>query len=443
MQDKPVTLIVSDLHVGGGPADAGDDHVHHKSQFVNFLRSQASTTRGRDGELELIINGDFLEFAQTDTDAFGLLSDDCWCTELQSLRKLNTILAGHPLLFEELQRFQRAGNLVTIAAGNHDVDLFWPAVQARLRQAAGEGIRFEVGQEWVERHDGGLQIGHGHMSDPANRFRNWARPVVTAAFGVECLEMCPGTLFMVKFVNKLEARYPFADNLLPVTKLAAVLLSDDTAGFASVGWMFACFVATTSGTTMGSAGNSNYGARLLTRLQHSPGRSRRLAAILEQFGMQREAVLVDTGALTKDGLASLMFALLGKIEAPLWDELFELPRSGSTLGTNGVTLSAIAHAGFVDGKARLREVAQARSTLKNASVIVMGHTHQPDRVDLAAGAQYFNPGSWTRYLELAPGRSVTLDDLKQEDQYPFQLNCVRVERADAALHSEMLCVDEG
>ena len=49
---------------------------------------------------------------------------------------------------------------------------------------------------------------------------------------------------MVKFVNKLEAKYPFADNSR-LTKLAWVLLSD-TSGFASVGWMFTRLIATTS-----------------------------------------------------------------------------------------------------------------------------------------------------------------------------------------------------
>jgi len=34
--------------------------------------------------------------------------------------------------------------------------------------------------------------------------------------------MCPGTLFMVKFVNWLEQEYPFADHLKPVTALSRI-----------------------------------------------------------------------------------------------------------------------------------------------------------------------------------------------------------------------------
>ncbi|MBV9958265.1 MAG: hypothetical protein JO360_07585, partial [Acidobacteria bacterium] len=61
MSDKPVTLIVSDLHVGGGASDPGDDHVFDKSQFRDFIRRQSETPEGKRGDIELVINGDFLE----------------------------------------------------------------------------------------------------------------------------------------------------------------------------------------------------------------------------------------------------------------------------------------------------------------------------------------------------------------------------------------------
>jgi len=40
--DKPVIVIVSDLHVGGGAADPGDDHVYDHQQFVMLLEKMAS-----------------------------------------------------------------------------------------------------------------------------------------------------------------------------------------------------------------------------------------------------------------------------------------------------------------------------------------------------------------------------------------------------------------
>ena len=45
------------------------DHVFHKSQFRDFIREQAETPEGKKGDIELIIKGDFLEFAQVNQQA--------------------------------------------------------------------------------------------------------------------------------------------------------------------------------------------------------------------------------------------------------------------------------------------------------------------------------------------------------------------------------------
>jgi hypothetical protein len=70
MDQKRVTLVVSDLHMGDG--GAGDDFVDDSHQFANFVRAQAAIPEGRAGDMELIINGDFLEFVQVLRDAYTL-----------------------------------------------------------------------------------------------------------------------------------------------------------------------------------------------------------------------------------------------------------------------------------------------------------------------------------------------------------------------------------
>lgn len=424
MPDQPITLIVSDLHVGDGNYD--DDHVHDKNQLVNFIRAAAASDDGCAGRLELFFNGDFLEFAQTATDAFTLVDDNGWCTEHESLAKLEAIIGGHPAIFAALAEFRQAGNVVTIAAGNHDVDLFWPRVQDRLRQVAGASLRFEVGQEWVERHGGQLQIGHGHMQDVANRFKNWQHPIATLPWAVQRLEMCPGTLFMVKFVNGMEAEYPFADNLLPIGKLANVLLKDDKGGFAAVGWAFSKFLATTSMSVLGADGEDDFGSRL-ARHVNRPERLALLQAKAGQFQLPP-----PDNPLTEAWLKEHMFALLGKVSAAEWRQLFDVPPAQS--------LSAIVGANFVDGRELLRKAALKRATQTGASVIVMGHTHQPDEVTFD-DVVYYNPGSWTRYWELDSKQTLTLDDLRDEQRYPYQLNVVRVERTDTGLRSRMDTID--
>lgn len=437
MSNDRITLILSDLHVADGAP--GDDHVYDRGQLVHFLRKMADSPEGQAGRFELYFNGDFLEFAQTDTEAFVLKDEEGWCTQDQSLRKLEAIIQGHPEIFRALADFQEKGNLVTIAAGNHDVDLYWPGVQSRVRQVAGPGIQFELGKEWVERYGGKLQIGHGHMHDIANKFKNWQSPFVKSGMGPDRLEMCPGTLFMVKFVNALENRFPFADNLLPVTKLAAVLRREDTRGFASVAWAFFRFLSTTSFGMLGSDGaGDEYGERLVARFRHDGKQFDLLMGALRKHGLQSE--FQDQAALTADGLAKSMFALLGRLDEMEWCGLFELEHAGPTLSSNSITLSAIFRANFIDGREKLREAAQMRAAVKRASVVVMGHTHQPDIFPYDGGI-YYNPGSWTRYWELDPDQHITLADLKDESQYPYRLSVVRVEEVGGVLQSEMITIE--
>jgi len=74
----------------------------------------------------------------------------------------------------------------------------------------------------------------------------------------------------------------------------------------------------------------------------------------------------------------------------------------------------------------------------------MGHTHQPDKRSAANGGRYYNPGSWTRDVDLDKNPNLTLDDLKNETVFPYQLNFFRVERdASNNLVSDMFTYGEG
>lgn len=109
MINDRITLIVSDLHVGGGPSDPGDDHIFQTQELVRLLAEWSVTPEGLVGRLELIFNGDFLEFAQVNQSAFTHVSDSYWCTEAESVAKLETIISGHTDIFTALARFQASG----------------------------------------------------------------------------------------------------------------------------------------------------------------------------------------------------------------------------------------------------------------------------------------------------------------------------------------------
>ena len=81
--------------------------------------------------------------------------------------------------------------------------------------------------------------------------------------------MCPGTLFMVKFVNWLEGNYPFADNIKPVSALWRILARENTLGLASIGWMFARFATRHPGVTLGEKADARALPRKLVEIMQA------------------------------------------------------------------------------------------------------------------------------------------------------------------------------
>jgi UDP-2,3-diacylglucosamine pyrophosphatase LpxH len=459
MNDKPVTLIVSDLHVGGGPQDPGDDHVYQGEQFRRFIEEAAGSDDGRAGRIELFINGDFLEFAQVRPDVYTLGSAKYWCTEAESVAKLEYILAGHADIFAALKKFGERGNRVTIAAGNHDVDLYWTDVQKKLSAASGD-VNFETGRDVCERYGSRLQIGHGHMLDPANSFKNWADPfLLRTQWGRPDelrLEMCPGTLFMVKFVNDLEKKYSFSDNLKPITSLARLLLKEQKWGFVVAAWSFFSFVDEHPVKTM-SIEDQNLmrmepvSKLVLTELANDDGVF--LSRVVEVYRrcIDAAATPVDvvrsltTEEAVTDFIKQLMIQGVNDEE---WMKVFDLPETAtlSASGSSSGNTLAIIRAGMAKDKEDLRQEGELRLAEPGVEVVVFGHTHQPDEwrgVNGTSDGGYFNPGSWTRYVDVTDMPKLTLADLQHEEDFPYQLNYIRVEqRPSGTLRADKVCFEE-
>ena len=443
MSAKPVVIVISDLHLGGGAADKGDDHVFDQQQLAGFIDTLRASDDGQAGRIELYFNGDFLEFAQVGQHLYTLRSANAWRSEGESRAKLELILDGHPEVFAALKAFSAAGNRVSIAAGNHDVDLFWEGVQADLCAAAGP-IDFILGADWTSRFDGRLRIAHGHQHDRANQFKHWAHPFVSGPDGEKRLEMCPGTLFMVKFVNWLEGNYPFADNIKPINALWRILARENTLGLASMGWMLGRFAARHPGVAMGEEADIHSLPKQLAATMLADGA---IGATLRGWyrtyldGSADDEQIHTTLAGDPERLEALMIAVMGGEPAGAWEAALAGARRGKTLGKDKGTLQ-LAESRKVEDKLLFREVATAELTraASQAEVVVLGHTHCPDDYSLsdAPGKRYFNPGSWTRYAEIDNKAHLSLADLKNEAAFPYALNYVRIAAGPAGLDAQML-----
>ncbi|MCC7386482.1 MAG: metallophosphoesterase [Deltaproteobacteria bacterium] len=180
------TIIVSDMHL----ADAEPEHPkrpHWKAfkqrrlffddeveRLLSYVASHAQ------GTVELILNGDIFDFdVVTDVPAQppGPVS---WISrvrgmpseEWMSLHKIERIIADHPRWFAAVGAFLARGHRVVFTIGNHDVELNWPSVQARIRSALGgleargadvERVTFS-GSFYLS--GGDTFVTHGHLFDP-------------------------------------------------------------------------------------------------------------------------------------------------------------------------------------------------------------------------------------------------------------------------------------
>src|SRR5215467_153534 len=351
MSDKLITIIISDLHVGGGKNDPGDDHVYKKQEFVRFLES---IPEARDGKVELFINGDFLEFAQVLPDVFQPTSPDFWCSQDESKAKLNAILTGHKDMFDALGGFQKNGNQVTISAGNHDVDLYWQGVQDDLRRAIHPDIKFELGENVYFRYGTRLVIGHGHMYDPANSFKNWKNPIDKDQ---QRLEMCPGTLFMVKFVNWLEASFPFSDNVKPVTALGRLLWNESRPDFKAAAKILFQFTYKNPLTALGIDSTNDLegiGKALLIELSVNENLQEEITRLYRQVHdpyATTETVMNDLNS--EERLIEFLKEIFLKLSPPLWLPVLGEYEGGS-LGVEDETSLSILRSGMSKDKENLR-----------------------------------------------------------------------------------------
>lgn len=221
---KKIKVIVSDLHLGKGRLlkEGGINSLeefYFGEKLVEFIHYY-STGAYRDYEVELIINGDFLNFLQCDYKGHFLSV----ITESVTLEILKEIVKGHEKVFKALAEFAaKPGNIITYVVGNHDQGMLWPACRAFLNQVIGAPIRFKNIVYFFD----GVHIEHGHMHEAANRMdpkkfflkKDLVEPI---------LNLPLGSHFFLEVVLKIKEHYPHVDKIRPFGKMVRWALVNET-----------------------------------------------------------------------------------------------------------------------------------------------------------------------------------------------------------------------
>jgi UDP-2,3-diacylglucosamine pyrophosphatase LpxH len=219
-------VVISDCHLSAGRFFEGQLNPHEDFHFDDEmcdLFEHFSTGRygeGPDGpvEVELFINGDFLDFLNVPY--HGEFEDVI--TERISLTKLEAIFHGHPKVMQALRAFaSKPGKTITYMIGNHDADLFFPKVRERIiREWDPEGkcpsqkVTIIADRDRV-RYEGGVEIHHGNQFEAGNVL-SFEKPLLTTFLDEPVLNIPWGSFYVLKIINRLKVEREFIDKVRPI-----------------------------------------------------------------------------------------------------------------------------------------------------------------------------------------------------------------------------------
>src|SRR5713226_260683 len=141
MSMKTIKLIVSDLHVASGDTMLDGFGERQQAALEGLLATAgrppihrgAGSPLGEGDEVELILNGDCLDFLIVEPHDTGGVMHAALAVE-----KLRKMTAAHGPFFETLHRFVRQpGRRITFRTGNHDMELCCAEVRTGIVEAMG------------------------------------------------------------------------------------------------------------------------------------------------------------------------------------------------------------------------------------------------------------------------------------------------------------------
>lgn len=268
-------VVVSDFHLSEGVRPASSRLSPNEDFFFDdaFSRFLIYLRGIQPGGVHLVINGDLFDLLQVgvneeEINRLGFADEQVLVERKhilkyglgtggdQSAFKLGKIWEGHQTFFKALADFIAVGNELTIVSGNHDIELFWPSVQARflsiledasattgnIKEKVERNVHFEP---WIfYNKEFGVYAEHGNQYESLNPFPYCLYPVLPKKRDAIAL---PFGSFLVRYLfNKIENIDPFADNIKPSTRYLSSLLKKnpfDIWRISKILWRFVCSLA--------------------------------------------------------------------------------------------------------------------------------------------------------------------------------------------------------
>lgn len=437
MTDRTTEVfVISDLHVGGrypaadaAPGERGFRMCTRVDALTRFVVALADRA-GQGAPIELVINGDFIDFlaeeheAQRDGDD-GEAGPAPFLPFLQdepaARRTLREIATRDAALFRALAALVTASGRLTILLGNHDVELSLPAVRRDLAELLDpersgrfafvyDGEAYAVADAVIEhgnRYDGFNVVDH----DALRRMRSLLsrRQPVPPEY---MFEAPPGSRLVAEIMNPIKKDYPFVDLLKPEIETVIPLLlalepsyraralkiyklKKEAAKHAPIAPAMPAYGGDVGAEEEGDAGEPARPARETVDSMLRDILPRDAAARLSEALRPEGDVSGDVssyGASEILGLVKLAVSGDGRLERRLPGLLDALraARDDRSFDRSFETETAYLEAAQEHARNGFRYV-------------VLGHTHLAKRVDLGDEKVYFNTGTWADLIQFPEG----------------------------------------
>jgi UDP-2,3-diacylglucosamine pyrophosphatase LpxH len=212
-------IVISDLHLSAGKYFKGKlnplEDFHSGKELIDFLEYY-STGEFKSVDLELIINGDFLDFLAV---PFVDYFDDEYWSEKAGLEKLKIIYDAHREVFNKLNEFlSRKNKKITYIIGNHDAEMILPSLKDYFIDIFDQENRFKLkilSEVECYKPLPGILIQHGHEFEIANNY-DPKTSIVQNTNGENYFVPPWGSYYILRVLNKFKIEKKYINYVKPI-----------------------------------------------------------------------------------------------------------------------------------------------------------------------------------------------------------------------------------
>lgn len=215
---KKVVLVISDLHLSAGKMIKGKRNLledfHYDSELIDFL-AYYSSGEYENIPVELVINGDFLDFLAV---PYVEYYDDEFWSETAALAKLRMIMEAHTEVLDAMKAFlSKQDKKIVYIIGNHDAEFVFDSLKEEFLSYFGESRKNMVLSNAISTHVPvkGVSIQHGHQYERAHVF-DQENAVVETLNGEKYFIPPWGSYYVTNVINKYKQERYFINAVRPI-----------------------------------------------------------------------------------------------------------------------------------------------------------------------------------------------------------------------------------